>query len=193
MKRITTLKLNLMRAAMTLALIVTCAAAWAQDLTINSADDWNTFATNVNSGTSYSGQTVTLAADITVSTMAGTSDHKFSGTLYGGGHTLTFSATATADNCAPFGYIDGATIKCLNVDGTISTGYKYAAGIAAHSYGNCTIQNCWSSIAVTTSISGDGTHAGFVAVHESGTLTLTNCLFDGSIAGSSTTNCGGLV
>ena len=30
MKKVSTLKLNLMRAAMTLALIVTCATAWAE-------------------------------------------------------------------------------------------------------------------------------------------------------------------
>ena len=183
------------RAAATLLLaVLTVSTAWAEDVTISSAADWDSFANAVNSGTSYSGQTVTLGTDITVSTIAGTSTNKFSGTFYGGGHTLTFNATATADGCAPFGYIDGATFKCLKVAGTISTGYKYAAGIAAHSYGNCTIQSCQSSVVINTSISGDGTHAGFVAVEESGcTLTVTNCLFDGSISGGSTNNCGGFV
>ncbi len=177
-----------------LMMLLTTATAWA-DITISTPAEWETFATAVSNGTTYSGQTVTLANDITVSTMAGSSqENSFKGTFYGGGHTLTFNATATADNCAPFGYIDGATITCLNVAGTINTGYKYAAGIAAHSYGNCTIQNCHSSIDVTSSINGDGTHAGFVAVEESGcTLTITNCLFDGSITGSNTTNCGGFV
>lgn len=116
--------------------------------------------------------------------MDGTNAHKFSGTFDGCGHTLTFSATATSDNCAPFAYIDGATFKRLTVAGTISTGYKYAAGIVAHSYGDCTILSCRSSIAIASSISGDGTHAGFVAVQEGGTLTITNCLFDGNSAGS---------
>ncbi len=141
-----------------------------------------------------SGKTFRQTADITVSTMVGTSEaNSFQGTYDGGGHTLTFNATAEADGCAPFRYIRGATIKCLKVAGTVSTGYKYAAGIAAHSYGTCTIQNCQSSIAVNSTISGDGTHAGFVAVQENGTLTITNCLMDGSITGSSTTNCGGFV
>ena len=161
--------------------------------TIGSADDWVRFAEAVKTGTDYSGMTVTLTDDIEVSTMVGDASHKFAGTFNGGGHTLTFNAETTADNCAPFGYIDGATIKYLNVAGAISTDKKYAAGVAAHSYGDCVIQGCRSSIAITSTVSGDGTHAGFVAVEESGTLNITNCLFDGSITGEITTNCGGFV
>ena len=100
--------------------------------------------------------------------MAGDNSHRFTGTFNGDGHTMTVNYTATADGCAPFLYIDGATIKYLKVTGTISTGYKYAAGIAAHSYGTSTIENCWSNVAISTTISGDGTHAGLVAVLESG-------------------------
>ena len=186
-------QLSLHRTATALLMaLLSAQTAWA-DITISTPAEWDAFATAVNGGTSYSGQTVTLANDITVSTMVGTSDHKFTGTFYGGGHTLTFNATATANDCAPFAYIDGATFRCLKVAGTISTGYKYAAGIAAHSSGNCKIRNCQSSVTINSSISGDGTHAGFVAVHESGTLTITNCLFDGSISGGTTTNCGGFV
>ena len=186
---------RLARAVMMLfVMVLTVSNVAKAQVTINSTADWNTFASNVSSGTTYSGQTVTLTADITVTTMAGSSQtNSFKGTFYGGGHTLTFNATATANDCAPFGYINGATIKCLKVAGTISTSNKYAAGIAAHSYGDCIIQNCQSSVTVNSTISGDGTHAGFVAVHESGTLSITNCLFDGSISGSNTTNCGGFV
>jgi hypothetical protein len=167
----------LARTAMTLLLVMlTTVTAWADNITISSTEEWNTFASSVNSGTTYSGETVTLAADITVATMAGTSETNcFKGMLYGGGHTLTFNATATENNCAPFGYIDGATITCLKVAGSISTGYKFAAGIAAHSLGNCTIQSCQSSIAITSTVNGDGTHAGFVAVKEGGAkLNITN-------------------
>ena len=38
---------------------------------ISSTEDWNTFANNVNNGTSYSGKTVKLNADISVTTMVG--------------------------------------------------------------------------------------------------------------------------
>ena len=182
------------RAAMTLLLaMLTTMTAWA-DVTISSTTEWETFANAVSNGTTYSGQIVTLTNDITVTTMAGSSQtNSFQGFFYGGGHTLTFNATTTAESCAPFGYINGATIKCLKVAGSISTSNKYAAGIAAHSYGNCIIQNCQSSMTINTTISGDGTHAGFVAVQDNGSLTISYCLFDGTISGSTTTNCGGFV
>ena len=175
-----------------LMMLLTTATAWA-DITISTPAEWETFATAVSNGTTYSGQTVTLANDIEVTTMVGTSDHKFCGTFYGGGHTLTFNATATDDGCAPFFAIDGATFTCLKVAGTINTGYQFAAGIAVHSSGDCTIQNCQSSITINSSKSGDSTHGGFVALEDNGSLTFTNCLMDGSITGSNTTNCGGFV
>ena len=160
---------------------------------IGSIADWIQFSNPDNAGTYWeSGVYVRLTADIgtaqtPITTMAGTSDNKFKGTFFGDGHTMTVNYTATADGCAPFLYIDGATINTLKVTGTISTGYKYAAGIAAHSYGTSSIRNCWSNVAIYTSISGDGTHAGLVAVLDGGSLSVTNCLFDGSITGVTTT------
>ena len=198
-------KTKWMRLAMTLALIVlTATTAWAVGLSgsgtaanpylITSATDWTTFVNAVNSGTTYENKIVKLTADISgITTMAGTSDNRFKGTFMGDGHTLTVNYTATANDCAPFLYIEGATIYTLKVTGTITTGYQFAAGIAAHSYGNCTIHSCWSNVAIISSVDGDGTHAGFVAVQEDGSLRITNCLFDGSITGSNTIKCGGMV
>ncbi|MBQ3666103.1 MAG: fibronectin type III domain-containing protein [Lachnospiraceae bacterium] len=168
------------------------------DVWINNADDWNSFANAVNNGNTFEGHTVVLNNDITVSQMVGTSDNKFQGTFLGGGHTLTFNygtqeSPISSENAAPFGYLQNAAIRLLKVEGTIYTSKKYAAGIAAHTYGNCKIQSCISSIDVESSISGDGTHAGFVAVVDEGSLEMTNSLFNGRINGSSTTNCGGFV
>ena len=48
-------------------------------------------------------------------------------------------------------------------------------------------------MAITSTVNGDGTHAGFVAVQEDGSLRITSSLFDGSITGSNTIKCGGMV
>ena len=74
------------RAAMTLLLaMLTTMTAWA-DVTISSATEWETFANAVSNGTTYSGQIVTLTNDITVTTMAGSSQtNSFKGTFNGGG------------------------------------------------------------------------------------------------------------
>ena len=92
------------------------------DLVIQTAADWNTFANNVNNGTqSYQGKVVRLAADISVTTMVGSSDHYFKGTFDGGGHTLTVNLNGTEQFIAPFRYVDGATIKNLTVAGNVTT------------------------------------------------------------------------
>ena len=180
----------------TMLLMVQGASAWSgsgnsasDPILIANANDWNTLATNVASGTNYSGKYFKLTADITVTTMVTAT---FSGTFDGGGHTLTFNYTATGDNAAPFAYITGATIKNLRVAGTINTGCKFAAGIAAEC-GTTTITNCQSSVTINSSVDGDGTHGGLVAYQSSGTLTINSCLFDGELMGAKTTGCGGFV
>ena len=185
---------NILFAAM--ALLIT-APAWSQGLTISTSAEWDTFASNVNSGTTYSGQTIVLAADITITTGAGSSStNSFRGTFEGGGHTLTLDLTHSGGGdawIAPFRFINGATIKHLHTAGTITTDGKMAGGIVGDSWGTSTIQSCRSSVTISSSISGDGTHGGLVGRVNSGTLTLSDCLFDGSITGASTTSCGGFV
>lgn len=179
----------------TMFLMVQGASAWngsgssGDPYLIASTADWNTLASNVANGNTYSNTYFKLTADITVTTMVTAT---FSGTFDGGGHTLTFNYTATGDNAAPFAYITGATIKNLRVAGTINTGYKFAAGIVAISNGG-TITNCQSSVTINSSTSGDGTHGGLVADSYQGRLDINNCLFDGKLLGTTTTSCGGIV
>ena len=179
----------------TMLLMVQGASAWNGSGTsgvpyqITSTADWNTLASNVANGNTYSNTYFKLTADITVTTMVTAT---FSGTFDGGGHTLTFNYTATADNAAPFAYITGATIKNLRVAGTITTSKKFAAGIVAISNGG-SIENCRSSVTIDSSTSGDGTHGGLVADSYQGRLDINNCLFDGKLLGKNTTSCGGFV
>ncbi len=176
-------------------LMVQGASAWngsgssGNPYLIASTADWNTLASNVANGNTYSNTYFKLTADITVTTMVTAT---FSGTFDGGGNTLTFNYTATEEEVAPFRNITGATIKNLRVAGTINTGYKFAAGIVAISNGG-TITNCQSSVTINSSKSGDGTHGGLVADSYTGTLDISNCLFDGKLLGTTTTSCGGIV
>ena len=169
---------------------------WKKELIIKTPEDWNAFASSVSAGTSYYEKIVMLDADIEVSTMAGSDDiRSFQGTFDGRGHTLTFNATASELYNAPFLYVCNATIKNLHTAGTITTDRKFCSGLVGHATGTNTISNCWSSINIESSVSGDGTHAGFVAMtHNENTNTkLIDCLFDGSITGTNTNNCGGLI
>jgi len=184
---------------LTLALLLGVShGAWAQNLTIISTQaEWDEFADAVSGGTTYSGQTVKLVADLTITKAAGSSDtNSFQGTFDGGGHTLTLNLSHTGGGDAfigPFRYIKSATIKRLHTAGTITTNGKMAGGIVADSWGTSTIQNCRSSVTISSTVSGDGTHGGLVARVQNGKLTITDCLFDGSITGTSTHSCGGFV
>lgn len=170
--------------------------------TINTAEGWNAFCDLLegNDKGFFTDKTVKLAYDISVTRMAGASYHDFTGTFDGNQKTLTFNYTTSAENAAPFQYVENATIKNLHVAGTIQTSNKYAAGIIAQQYGSVTIQDCQSSVVIKSSIGGDGTHGGFVAVNQkNASLTIQDCVFDGKLlttgttATTATTNCGGFV
>ena len=144
---------------------------------INNDYDWNAFAYHVNNGTSYSGQFVQLNSDISVSTMAGSSEaNSFQGTFLGDNKTLTFTKGSAEsafgeENCAPFRYVKNATIQNLKVAGDIYTSKKYAAGLVARSYGTTNLTSCLVSTAIHSRVSGDGTHGGIVAMPGSSTTT----------------------
>ena len=169
---------------------------------VSSTDDWNEFADYVNSGYAFSGNFVKLGDDISVSTMAGTSDaNSFQGTFLGNGKTLTFTKGTAAEPfaeeyCAPFRHVKNAVIKNLHVDGTIYTNQKKAAGIVGESHGALTLTGCISSVNINSSIKGDGTHGGLVStLSGSGNdITIDGCVFDGSFATTAgTNNCGGFI
>ena len=169
---------------------------------ISNASQWNDFATYVTNGYTFDGKFVKLNADIEVSTMAGADDaNSFQGTFDGDGKTLTFTKGTSGspfdeNYCAPFRHVKDAVIKNLHVDGTINTSAQFAGGIVGESHRNLTITNCRSSVAINSSVSGDGTHGGFVSTlsGSGNSITIDGCLFDGSFAKTANTNnCGGFV
>jgi hypothetical protein len=168
------------------------------EYTIHTADGWNVFCDLLNDNTKgfFSNKTVKLGTDISVTSMAGSSHHDFTGTFDGQGNTLTINYDVTEQFAAPFRYMEGGRIENLHVAGTINTSAKYAAGIIGSQYGNVTINNCRSSVTINSTVNGDGTHGGLVAVNcdaSSSNLTIEGCVFDGKLLGSTTTDCGGFV
>ena len=151
------------------------------NFTVNTADDWNTFAASVNGGNSYAGKTVLLNADISVSTMVGTEEHPFSGTFEGAGHTLNLSINGSDDGAAPFRYINGATIRNVKTTGSVNGG-DYSAGLAGIAKGGRNIiRDCYVDVAVNTSGSYVG---GILGNGTTSTTTISNCLFSGSVMAS---------
>ena len=125
----------------------------------------------------------------------------FCGTLDGNGRTLHINLKADSeDGCAPFRYLEGATIKNLTVAGSVATSSKFGASIAVNNLKNVgyingtEIIDCYSSVNITSSINGDGTNGGFVAVNQTGgKLTFTRCAFLGRMLGNTAHSNGGFV
>ena len=174
------------------------------DLVIRSTAEWEIFARNVNSGTTYEDKIVKLGADIDgVSTMVGTSEHKFKGIFDGDGHTLDLALVGTAQCTAPFSYVEGATINNLRTTGFVTfsaTGSNvyHASGLVGGANG-VTIENCRVSMNIQFPDGTELVHSGGIIGHSGANpFTMTNCLFDGSIGyvdggSGSMTNVGGLV
>ena len=160
---------------------------------ISNADGWIAFriALENNEWGGFSGKIVQLANNISVNSMAATENHKFQGTFDGNNHTLEVELINPGTYAAPFRYINGATIKNLNVSGTISTPDKFAAGIAAHTVGTNAVTNCVVSATISSSVEGDGTHGGFLGVIDEGKTSVTGSLFSGKLLGTKTQECGG--
>lgn len=195
-----------------LSLITVFASAWAlrdaeaetlgtaaNPIIIADSADWVAFADNVNAGINAD-KYYRLDADINVTKMVGTTEHKFSGFFNGNGHTMNVDLSSSSQGCGPFRFVEGCTITMLHITGKVKAGSSTSnsmnmdrGGFIGISYGDVTIVNCWSSVTIDSELSGDGTHGGFVGLVDNGKFAMVNCLFDGKILGSTTNSCGGFV
>ena len=173
-------------------------SAIADDLSISSESEWKTFVSNVNGGTNYSGSTVTLTANISVTAdnsfvancLVGNSEtNSFQGTFDGQGHTITFVKDADnigSSDAGPFRYIKNATIKNLITAGTLKNAQNVMGGIVAQAFGTCTISNCMSSMNFTKTGTNtdDATFGGILGRagdNSTGNITIKNCLYTGTL------------
>ena len=146
--------------------------------TIHTATGWDVFCDKLEGGESFSGKTVKLGNDISVSRMAGKtgSDDStpFGGTFDGDGHTLTFNYSGSEDFIAPFSWTiwtNSPVFRNLTVSGTINTTGSYAAGLVGHLFGEVTIEHCTSNVDITCASGGSG----FVGLCEH-TVNFSDCL-----------------
>ena len=122
--------------------------------TIDTVEDLIKFASEVNGGNSFAGQTVYLMESLDLEgsednqwTPIGTGSNKFEGTFEGNGYTISgiYIKKDNYDDVAFFGENSG-TIKNLGVYGEI-TGKHFLAGLCAENNG--TIEKCFSEVTLT--------------------------------------------
>lgn len=172
--------------------------------TITTAAQLAGLASLVNAGTTFSGITVTLAANIDLANIAWTaigssSTKSFQGTFDGGNYTISnlYISNSISWYQGLFGYVKNGTIKNINVSGRV-TGSVYTAGIVAYivaTTADITVDNC----SFTGTVSGTECVGGIVGsarcVTESDyegpaddsddwVITISNCSNAGTVTGS---------
>ncbi|MCQ2500161.1 MAG: hypothetical protein MJ117_02310 [Lachnospiraceae bacterium] len=152
----------------------------------------------VDSENTFAGEYLVLAADLDMGDEVafkpiGTTYAKsFKGSFDGQGHSIRNLLVQTDANYAGlFGYVDGAQISNLTVDGSIS-GKQYVAGIAGYTNGATTITNCMNLAAVTASGANAGGIAGRANGNSNGYTTITGCINKGNINNGANNFAGGI-
>ena len=156
---------------------------------IASKADWQEFCDLVEDGQTAVDAKMTKDVDLeTDITMAGTANKPYAGTFDGQNHTLTVNWDAgSAKDVAPFGRVNGATIKNLRTEGSIRSDGYYLGGLIDEAYGGSnTIANCVSAVNITSSYTSDRCGAGGLIsfIYTNTQVTITDCLVKGSINAS---------
>ena len=168
-----------------------------KNVTIRTAEDWNTFVNKVKAAEGQYEVNAWLMADISVSSQVGNETNApYIGTFEGNGHTITVNLTGSTQFMAPFAHVSNATIRNLHTTGSITTSQKFAAGLVARTAdnGSLLVEGCHVSVDINSSVNGDATNGGIVAIGSNGTtITLRNSKFDGKLRGANCHSNGGMV
>lgn len=138
-----------------------------------------TFAEFVSNYSSYASSEVTLLKNVDASALAA-SLSAFSGTLNGGGCTVSGLSVALFDSLA-----DGATVTDLTLGGAIT---KDAAGnygaLANTASGAVTVTDCTNNVSITATVEDASYVGGFIGhSNADGTaIAMTRCTNNGSVA-----------
>ncbi|MCD7981933.1 MAG: Ig-like domain-containing protein, partial [Clostridiales bacterium] len=127
-----------------------------------------------------------LTADITADSdfsPIGSTTYPFTGTLDGGGYTVTLAIDGSSNYQALVGYAsDGASVKNLIVDGSVS-GYKYVAGLIAYVDGEVSVENCGNLADITSTGTKTGGLIAYIGQYSD--ITVTSCFNRGNVTESS--------
>ena len=130
-----------------------------------------------------------LTADIDLAAYDWTPLNKFYGTFDGDGHMVkNLYINSGSYPLGIFGYVKtGAAVKNLGVSGDVTctaSSNAQAGGIAGYLESNAAIENCYSSVNVTSK-----KHAGGIAGYTTGGSIITNCYASGNITTTSKNQC----
>ena len=188
------------RLFISLIVLLGCSAgAWAieQDsdgyYLIGSVQDWKDFAAVVattNDAKAKMIADIDLGDDQTHIGSMAQNGTTYKGTFDGQGYTLTVAYVGGSRQIvAPFTNVQGATIKNLHVDGSISSVFAFI-GVVGYVRGSgsvTTVSNVWNSATMSIQTGEWAQSGAIVGGFNNGSVVITDCLFTGSF----TTNQGG--
>ena len=160
---------------------------------IGSIEDWRDFSVLILTTPTANARLTTdinLGDDQTKIGLAYDQTVRYKGIFDGQGHTLTYNYTGAPDEfSSPFPHIEGATIKNLHIDGTMTSQIGHGGGIVANSWGSSNIINkVWVSSVITSTMTGTDECAAFVGCQRNGNLNISDCVFTGTINASTNNN-----
>ena len=151
---------------------------------IASKEDWKAFCDLVNGGQNAIDAKMTKDVDLGEDIVkVGTFSNPYGGTFDGQNHVLTVNWNAGSTNdVAPFGRVNGSTIKNLRTEGSIQSGGYYLGGLIDESYGENTVTGCVSNVNLTSTISDWCGTGGLISyIGTDGRVTISDCLVTGDI------------
>ena len=166
-----------------------------KEVTISTVDELRSFAAEVDGGKDFKGYTVTLTADIDVSSenwnpigeYVKTNEYNaFAGIFDGCGHTVKISVSDSSASGLGFIAVNEGTVKNLTIEGTVS-GKSYVGGIVGYNLG--TISGCVNKATVTAT----STTVGGITSYLKGSAKVEKCANLGAVNGNGTTYTGGIV
>ena len=153
---------------------------------IASKEDWKAFCDLVEDGQTAIDAKMTADVDLGSDiAKVGTANKPYAGTFDGQNHTLTVNWDAgSAKDVAPFGRVNGATIKNLRTEGSIRSSGYFLSGLINDVYGGKnSVSNCVSEVNITSSYNeGSSDVAGMAAYIYSGSVvTFDDCIVKGTL------------
>ena len=159
---------------------------------IATKDDWEEFRELVHDG--HRNLDAKMTADVDLDrniVLVGNAIVKYSGTFDGQGHTLTVNWNRTGYSIAPFGGVNGATIKNLHVKGKITASYGNLSGLILFADGGKTsVSGC----VIDMDLKGSSDVSGMIyKVYGGAQVTITDCVVKGALNSTSTGQIAGFV
>ena len=159
---------------------------------IATKDDWEEFRELVHDG--HRNLDAKMTADVDLDrniVLVGNDIVKYSGTFDGQGHTLTVNWNRTGYSIAPFGGVNGATIKNLHVKGQITASGGNLSGLILFADGGKTsVSGC----VIDMDLKGYSDVSGMIyKVYGGAQVSITDCVVKGALNSTSTGQIAGFV